>query len=606
MIVRMRKFAFMVYHKEYTTFLKTLRDLGVLHIVERQSVAENETIQSFVSERKRIATVLRYFSSLNNKTEVTLNAATPKSLVDGMAMLSNIEALIEKKTSLESQLQVIEKEFDEMEVWGNFNFSDLEKLKQAGYVINFFSCPTAKFNPQWIELYNATIINSMQSLDYFITITNAETLIVIDAETPKLPEYDLKQLEDRKYTVHKELAETQALLNAKAVSEYNDLLALDIQIQNAYNYSNILEQTEAEADDTLMLLEGWVPEEQADELKAALDKDDYYYLPLEISDEDNVPIKLKNNRFSKLFEPITMLFSLPNYNEFDPTPFFAPFFMMFFGFCFGDAGYGVLIVLISTILKRKLAAKTKPYLTLFQFFGLSTIVFGLLSGSFFGIELATLPALVHFKKYFLDRDNLMTLAIVVGILQIIFGKCVAAAQVMALKGTKYGIAPIGWIVVIVSALGIYGLPMLGILLPKIIEKILYGFIGAGLFTAFVYNTPGKNIFLNFGTGLWNAYNMASGLLGDTLSYIRLFAIGLTGGILGGVFNDLAFTMTDGMNIVMRSLLILLILVIGHTINFCLCMISSLVHPIRLTFVEYYKNAEFSGGGKPYKPFKQEK
>ena len=126
-----------------------------------------------------------------------------------------------------------------------------------------------------------------------------------------------------------------------------------------------------------------------------------------------------------------------------------------------------------------------------------------------------------------------------------------------------------------------------------------------MLVAFVYNTPGKNIIMNLGTGLWNTYNMASGLLGDTLSYIRLFAIGLTGGILGGVFNDLAFSMTDGMNIVLRVLVVLLILVMGHTINFCLCMISSLVHPIRLTFVEYYKNAEFAGGGKPYKPFKQE-
>ena len=380
---------------------------------------------------------------------------------------------------------------------------------------------------------------------------------------------------------------------------------MDVQIQNEYNYSNVIEQTEAEANDTLMLLEGWVPEEQSSALTDALDKDGYYYLPMEIEEEDNVPIKLKNNRFAKLFEPITLLFSLPNYNEFDPTPFFAPFFMMFFGFCFGDAGYGLLIVLVATILKFKLSDKVKPYLSLFQFFGLSTVVFGMLSGSFFGINLVQVDALISFKEYFLDRDNLMTLSIVLGIMQIIFGKSVAAAQVMAVKGFKYGIAPIAWIVVVLAGLGIYGLPMLDIAISKSVETVFSALAVAGMLVAFVYNTPGKNIFLNIGTGVWNAYNMASGLLGDTLSYIRLFAIGLTGGILGGVFNDLAFSMTDGMNIVLRVLVVLLILVMGHTINFCLCMISSLVHPIRLTFVEYYKNAEFAGGGKPYKPFKQE-
>ena len=94
------------------------------------------------------------------------------------------------------------------------------------------------------------------------------------------------------------------------------------------------------------------------------------------------------------------------------------------------------------------------------------------------------------------------------------------------------------------------------------------------------------------------------IAGDTLSYIRLFAIGLTGSILGGVFNTLAVTMTDGMNIVARAICMLLILLVGHSINIALCTISSLVHPLRLIFVEYYKNAEFEGGGKAYEPFRK--
>lgn len=134
--------------------------------------------------------------------------------------------------------------------------------------------------------------------------------------------------------------------------------------------------------------------------------------------------------------------------------------------------------------------------------------------------------------------------------------------------------------------------------------VCYGIAILGLVVAYLYNTPGKNVFLNFGTGLWNTYNMASGLLGDTLSYIRLFAIGLTGSILGGVFNTLAVTMTDGMNIMARAICMLLILLVGHSINIALCTISSLVHPLRLIFVEYYKNAEFEGGGKAYEPFRK--
>lgn len=606
MIVKMNKYAFLVYHKEYNAFLKMLRELGVLHIIEKQSVANNEELQEFVAQRKRIASVMRYFKLLNSAAKVIPESSQKIDRIEGLTMLSDIEEMLEKKNSLTSRLQQIEKDIADMEIWGSFTYPDIKRLKQAGYVVTFFTCPSSRFDQEWVDLYNAVVINNYQSVTYFITITKEYEIPEIEADRPKLPDRGLIKLQARKDAILEEIDELQAALNKRAVTEYNVLSELDKQIQNAFNYTNALQQADGEADNKLMLLEGWIPAQDASQLTDALDKEDYYYQQLDIQENDNVPIKLRNNSFSRLFEPITQLFSLPNYNEFDPTPFFAPFFMMFFGFCFADAGYGLLIIAICAILKRKVTADYKQYLSLFQYLGLATVIFGALTGSFFGVELGKLEALDSFKNYFLNSDNLMSLAIIVGLLQIIFGKCVAAAQIIALKGIKHGIAPIAWVVVIVSALGALGLPIIGIKLPESIITVLYGFSGTGLLIAFLYNTPGKNVFLNFGTGLWNAYNMASGLLGDTLSYIRLFAIGLTGAILGGVFNDLAFNMTEGMNIVFRSVAVLLILLIGHSINFGLCMISSLVHPLRLTFVEYYKNAEFAGGGAAYKPFKKEK
>ncbi|HPW96750.1 MAG TPA: V-type ATPase 116kDa subunit family protein, partial [Paludibacteraceae bacterium] len=118
-----------------------------------------------------------------------------------------------------------------------------------------------------------------------------------------------------------------------------------------------------------------------------------------------------------------------------------------------------------------------------------------------------------------------------------------------------------------------------------------------------YNSPGKNPFVNLGSGLWGTYGTVSGLLGDVLSYIRLFALGLAGGILGGVFNMLAISLTADMSPFVRWLPMLFILLFGHSLNILLCIISSIVHPLRLTFVEFYKNAGFEGGGHPYKPFK---
>ncbi|MDE7357522.1 MAG: ATPase, partial [Bacteroidales bacterium] len=107
----------------------------------------------------------------------------------------------------------------------------------------------------------------------------------------------------------------------------------------------------------------------------------------------------------------------------------------------------------------------------------------------------------------------------------------------------------------------------------------------------------------FGSGLWATYNTATGLVGDLLSYIRLFALGLTGGILGSVFNTLALDAAAGVGVpVVSQLVMLAILLFGHSLNLALCVLGALVHPIRLTFVEFYKNAGFAGGGKAYKPF----
>ena len=447
-------------------------------------------------------------------------------------------------------------------------------------------------------------MNNYQSVTYFVTVTKEGTPIEIDAERPKMPDRGLAKLRKGYDLLLENMKQLENRLKEYAACQYNTLIEVEKHIQNEFNLSNTLVQTDREAGDKLMLLEGFVPTEEAPAMEEALEKDGYYFQQLDIEEGDKVPIKLRNNKFSKLYEPITKMFSLPNYSEFDPTPFFAPFFMLFFGLCFGDGGYGLLVLIVCTILKKKVNPDFKPYLTLFQYLGLAAVIVGTCTGSFFGIELAKIPALASVKEYFVNSDNLMTFSIIIGLVQIIFGKAVAALKIMSQKGTKYGIAPFAWVFIITALCCAFGLPMLNVHLPEIATNIFMGIAAVGVLVAFLYNTPGKNIFLNFGTGLWNTYNMASGLLGDTLSYIRLFAIGLTGSILGGVFNSLAVDMTEGMNVVLRVICMLLILLVGHAINIGLCTISSLVHPLRLIFVEYYKNAEFEGGGKEYQPFRK--
>lgn len=605
MIVKMSKYTFMVYHKEYDSFLMQLRDLGVVHVKESKSILDNAELQNILAERKRINELMRFFKSLNSADkDVQLAPARTLDNKSGLKLLDKIETLQDKKQQLLTVKASMEKDIAYMEIWGDFSWANFNRLKQAGYDIIFWSCPTSKYEPKWGDEYNAVLINNYQSVTYFITITKTGTEIDIDADRPKMPDRGLQKLNARYNMLLDEIKALDNEMKQMAAAEYNTLDELDKNLQNEFNLSNTLVQTDREAGDKLMILEGFIPTEDAPAMEEALEKGGYYFQPMEIEEGDKVPIKLKNNKFSKLYEPITKMFSLPNYTEFDPTPLFAPFFMLFFGLCFGDGGYGLLVMLVCTILKRKVNPDFKPYLTLFQYLGLAALIVGSLTGSFFGISLVDVPAFSKVKDYFVSSDNLMTFSIVIGLVQIIFGKTVAAFKTKAQKGLKHSIAPFAWVFVIASLALVFGLPMLNLQLPEMVKTVFLGIAILGLVVAYLYNSPGKNIFMNFGTGLWNTYNMASGLLGDTLSYIRLFAIGLTGAILGGVFNSLAVDMTEGMSIVPRAICMLLILVIGHSINIGLCTISSLVHPLRLIFVEYYKNAEFEGGGKEYTPFRK--
>ena len=605
MIVKMSKYAFMVYHREYDAFLTTLRELGVVHVKETNSVLDNAELQALLAERKQVSTAIRYCKNLNSQTkEVTVAPARGLTKAEGLKLVGKLEEMQEKQAQLQAAKVSLEKDIAYMDIWGEFSYANIRRLKKAGFDVTFFSCPTSKYEPKWGEEYNAFLVNNFQSVTYFVTVTKTGTPIDIDAERPKMPDRGLAKL----HLAMEQLLDNIKVLNNQlkeyAAEQYNTLVELEKNIQNEFNLSNTLVQTDREAGDKLMLLEGFVPTEEAPAMEVALEKEGYYFQELDIQDGDRVPIKLKNNKFNRLYEPITKMFSLPNYTEFDPTPLFAPFFMLFFGLCFGDGGYGLLVLLACSFFKRKVNPDFKPYLTLFQYLGLAAIIVGTCTGSFFGIALADVPALSKVKDYFVSSDNLMTFSIVIGLVQIIFGKTVAAFKMKAQKGVKYSIAPFAWVFVITALALAFGLPMLNLQLPETVKTVFIGIAVIGLGVAYLYNSPGKNIFLNFGTGLWNTYNMASGLLGDTLSYIRLFAIGLTGAILGGVFNQLAVDMTEGMNIVLRAVCMLLILLVGHAINIGLCTISSLVHPLRLIFVEYYKNAEFEGGGKEYRPFKK--
>lgn len=609
MIYKMNKYSFLVYHREYEAFLKKLRSLGVVHIAESKDATEMEELSALLEERKELDQLRRHIKSRRSKEAPVVVEVEVVDEELGRKVPQEAERLFEEEQRLQNEILSLKREIEHMEVWGDFDLRGVERLREAGYEVLFWSISASSYLPEWEEMYNAIVISTVRSQCHFVTVMRPGEEGP-DAERVRLSDKRLNELIRDLKDLERKAEEAKLAVTTYADERLGEFLGYEKYLADKFNFGSALLQAETAADDRLMILTGWIPIDEARGLTLALEEEGYYFDQLEIRDKDRVPIKLKNNVFSRLFEPITKMYSLPNYNELDPTPLFAPFFVLFFALCFGDAGYGLILFLLATLFKRKTekGSGMRSVATLVQVLGIGTIPIGLLVGTAFGLVMpwAAIDGKIGEAQrpdYFLNQDTLMYVSVGIGILQILFAKVVAGVKVSIQRGWKYGLNSFAWVVVILSVLLSLALPKWIPSFPVIGTYVLIAFAIAGAFVVLFYNSPGKNPLFNFGAGLWNTYNTASGLLGDTLSFIRLFAIGLTSGILGGVFNTLAWDMTEG-SIVLRLTLMPLILLLGHGINFAMAIISSVVHPLRLTFVEYYKNSEFEGDGREYTPFKK--
>ena len=606
MITKMKKLTFLVYHKEYEEFLNSLRELGVVHIVEKQQgAADNTELQENIRLFNRLAATLKLLQNQKHEKNAVI-ATEGGTATRGMQVLDEVDALQTEHGKLSQQLQSYAKEKEVLEVWGNFEPTGIQKLKDAGYIIGFYSCSEGNYKEEWETEYNAMIVNRISSKVFFVTVTKAGQEVDLDVEQAKLPAYSLSRLEALYDTTEQAIEGNEKKLVALSETDIPSLKAALKELQSQIEFSKVVLSSEQTAGDKLMLIEGWAPAYSKVEIEAYLNDAHVYYEITDPMPGDNVPIRLNNKGFFAWFEPICKLYMLPKYNELDLTPFFAPFFMVFFGLCLGDSGYGLFLFLGATayrLLAKKVTPSMKSIISLIQVLSASTFFCGLLTGTFFGANIYDLdwPIVQRLKHAVLmDNNDMFRLSLILGVIQILFGMVLKAVNQTIQFGFKYAIETIGWIILLVST-AVSALFASSELLSMggTAYKVVLCISGAMIF---LFNTPGKNIFMNIGLGLWDSYNMVTGLLGDVLSYVRLFALGLSGGILAGVFNSLAVGMSPD-NVIAGPIVMVLIFVIGHAINMFMNVLGAMVHPMRLTFVEFFKNSGYEGGGKEYKPFK---
>ena len=348
----------------------------------------------------------------------------------------------------------------------------------------------------------------------------------------------------------------------------------------------------------LDLIEGYVPSKFLKSFEEAIQLicgDDYYLYKKEADrNSHEVPIMLKNNKFVGPFEMLTEMYSMPRYNEIDPTPFFAPFYFIFAGIMIGDLGYGLLVFIGSLLALRffNLDKATKRFMTFFNYLSISAMIFGLVFGSFFG-GIIPLPTLINPAE---DIMEMLMLSLLLGGVHIFFALGIKAYMDIRDNKPKDAFYDVGlWYMALIGAIG-YGLSKAVSMNPIVVKILFYAMIIAMVGIVLTGGRSEKTTLAKFGWGVYALYGISS-YIGDFVSYLRLMALVLSGSFIGLAVNMIA-GMLFGSSIIGKLFAIVIFLVF-QAFNCFLCYLSAYVHTARLTYVEMF-NKFYEGGGVPFK------
>lgn len=568
MIEKMTKYNFILLARDKEAFLSDIQELGVVDITRREKQLDARSSELF----GKISSEKKLIGEIESGTDQTL-------------------------ARMQEKLAELRKDADNVRVWGEW---DRESIEKTGIKLHFYCVAASKYDSAWENEYAIQIVEKDKNC-WFVIAGDNESFPLKEIPAPGR---SISEIEAEIKGIESEIADYETALKARR-TELPTLRRELAVTEDEFARALASQGAESAAEDSLCIFEGFAPEENGAKLKAELDKMDIVWMDCGAAVEDNPPIKLKNNWFVRQFEVLTDMYGRPDYNEFDPTPYISVFFLLFFAMCMGDAGYGLLLIVIGILLKKvKGLADMSPLVTIL---GVGTFVVGIVMHTFFGVDISALEWVPAWMKGLMITGTIggfeaqMVLSLVIGIIHLCLAMVVKTVYATRNKGFLGSLGIWGWTLLIVGGVVVGVLAMSSLLSETALKwtVIVLGVLSA--LGIFLFNDINRNPLKNIGSGLWETYNTVTGLLGDVLSYLRLYALGLAGGMLGKAFNDIAtMTLGDG-SFGFGWFAFALILIIGHALNLAMCCLGAFVHPLRLNFLEFFKNSGYEGKGRAYKP-----
>lgn len=638
-IAKMKKLTLISFHEQKDQLLQSIQALQKFEVVDLPStdlgdyeglprqVDELETmIKNYQVRIDQVQAALSFLqphlpkTALLKKLREEKKVLSLEDLAEKMTEFSSeelTENLLNKKSTLES-ITERRKQLNEDQMflanWKRLNFSqaDLQSLKQITGSVG--TVPQHVQNEYIKQLNNHDLIfveevyqnrdehgvmvfYDIEHKDVVTPLLNEWHFDDLTANFTEKPSELLKGIEKKQKELQSKAAEINSKLEKMQTEEWQLMLSEEY-------YQAKLDRERSKLflvdENHLFIMEGWLEESRLSSFKSALkdtlEDQEYSLLVEDIKEEDyeRVPVVLTNNDFIAPFENVTEMYSLPKYNEIDPTPFLAPFYLFFFGMMAADFGYG-LILWIATFGALKFLnfnPSMKKNLKFFHLLSYPTMLWGLIYGSFFGTEL---PFVLLSTTD--DVITILILSVIFGVIQIFLGLGMNA-HLKLKNNDKYGSVSdgFGWIGIFIGLIVL----LLGNMIfeSDILTQVgIIIAISGALAIILTTMLASENKGLGVGLGLYNLYNI-TGYVGDIVSYTRLMAIGVSGGSIA-----LAFNMIIGfIPPVGRFTIGILLFVALHAVNIGLTMLSAYVHGARLIFVEFFGKF-YEGGGKALKPLK---
>lgn len=637
MIVPMKKVSLIIMGDKKTEALKKLRKLGLLHIQ-----IEEGSGQKLIDLNEKVALIESAIYSLNGGKKITpKNITAAKSL----KIAEEILDFTEQKKQYISQLAALETELERLKSWGEVDPEKIAELTQKGVEVLLYDIPKQQYNTLGDGIKTVRLGGTKASVKCLVLKTGADgEEEIISSLKPYLfvlPEISSNEVQQSIEKLKKNLADIDEKLVSYSCytdSMKNAVKQLEKEIQFEIYATGMTDESLSEnAESRLSVAHfvGYVEAENIEKIKKAAKSNKWGIVVEDPTEEDNVPTKLKNNKFISLVYPLTdFLGTVPGYFEYDISAWFLFFILIFFGIIFGDGGYGLIISAVAAvpIIKSLISKKPiAPAFLLFGLFGLSTVLWGTLTCTWFGLSAELVPAWLRSLSIpvisNVYADKLWTLpwtAEGVGLttsqnLQIFcFTLALVQLSVAHIKGAvrnRKSLKMLGDVGSILQLIGIYYLVLSLVVNPEVfsfglvvggipVGTVAIALIAVGFITTFIFANYEGSIIKAILSSLANIVSVLLGVVNvfsDIVSYIRLWAVGLAGAAISATVNELAGPLLGNF---MFMVFAIILLVFGHGLNMILNVLSVIVHGIRLNTLEFSSHLDMSWSGHKFKPFEE--